>query len=119
MRTAAQHRLAGASERLTKDITAHMPWRNAAIATLDDDLETRLRASPLWRDNDDLVQRAKGSGPVRAHTLLRELPALGTLTRQQSAALVGVAPLTWRQGDPAGQAHDLGRARAMCAPCCT
>src|SRR5207253_1131385 len=93
MRTAAQHRLAGTNARLTKDIAAHMTWLNAASATLDDDLETILRASPLWREHDDLWQSAKGMGPVCARTLLRELPALGTLTRQQSAALVGVAPL--------------------------
>src|SRR5262244_853177 len=65
MRTAAQHRLAGASERLTQDITAHMTWLNAAIATLANDLETLLRASPRWRAHDDLVQSAKGMGPVR------------------------------------------------------
>ena len=64
-----------------------MTWLNARLATLDDDLETRLRASPLWRDNDDLLQSAKGMGPVCAHTLLLELPALGTLTRQQIAAV--------------------------------
>ena len=47
MRTAEQNRLAGASARLTKDITAHITWLNVAIAMLDDDLETMLRASPL------------------------------------------------------------------------
>jgi len=96
MRTAEQHRLAGTNARLTKDSAAHMTWRNAAIATLDDDLETILRASPLWRDNDDLLQRAQGIGPVCARTLRRERPALGMCTRQQLAAVVGVAP---RHGD--------------------
>src|SRR5205823_14130598 len=81
MRTAEQHRLAGARERLIKDIAAHMTWRNAAIATLDDDLETLLRASPLWRENDDVLQSAKGLGPVSAHTLRLDLPELGTPTR--------------------------------------
>src|SRR6266487_3185855 len=66
MRTAEQNRLAGTNARLTKDIAAHIPWLKAAIATLDDDLETILRASPLWRENDDLLQRAKGIGPVRS-----------------------------------------------------
>ena len=94
MRTAAQHRLAGVSERLTTDITAPMTWRNAAIADAGRRPARRCcRASPLWRDHDDLLQRAKGIGPVRAHTVLRALPALGTRTRQQVAALVGVAPL--------------------------
>ena len=86
MRTAAQNRLAGTSERLTKDIMAHMTWLNTAIATLDNDLETTLRASPLWRENDDLLQRATGIGPVCARTLVLDLPELGTLTRQHIAA---------------------------------
>ena len=62
MRTAAQNRLAGTSERLAKDITAPITWLNARIATLDDDLETVLRASPLWRENDDLLQSAPDIG---------------------------------------------------------
>jgi transposase len=103
MRTAEQNRLAGTSARLAKDIAAHMTWLNAGIATLDDDLETLLRASPLWRDNDDLLQRAKGIGPVCARTLLLELPELGTLTRQQIAALVGVAPLNGDSGTMRGR----------------
>src|SRR5437016_7646185 len=103
MRTAAQNRLAGTNARLTQAIAAHMTWLNAAIATLDDDLETIRRASPLWRENDDLLQSAKGIGPVCARTLLRELPALVTLTRQQSAALGGVAPLHCDRGTLRGR----------------
>ena len=90
MRTAEQNRLAGTSERLTQDIEAHIAWLNARIATLDDDLETMLRASPLWRENDD-------------RTLLLELPELGTLTRQQIAALAGVAPLHCDSGTLRGR----------------
>jgi len=103
MRTAEQNRLVGTSERLTKAMVAHMTWLNADIATLDNDLETTLRASPLWRENDDLLQSAKGIGPVCARTLLLELPELGTLTRQQIAALVGVAPLNCDSGTLRGR----------------
>src|SRR5207302_10178850 len=53
MRTAGQNRLAGASERSTKDITAHIRWLNADIATLDHDRETLLGASPVWRDTGE------------------------------------------------------------------
>src|SRR5678815_3726463 len=60
MRTAEQNRLAGTSARLMKDIAAHMTWLNEGITTLDDDLETMLRASPLWREHDELLQSAKG-----------------------------------------------------------
>ena len=103
MRTAEQNRLAGTHERLVTDIEAHITWINTRLATLDDDLETALRASPLWRDNDDLLQRAKGIGSVCARTLLLELPELGTLTRQQIAAFVGVAPLNGDSGTMRGR----------------
>src|SRR5499427_3449357 len=98
MRTAEQNRLAGTSGRLRQDIEAHIAWLNARIATLDHDLETMLRASPLWRENDDLLQSVPGIGPVCARTLRLELPELGTLTRQHIAALVGVAPLNCDSG---------------------
>ena len=42
-------------------------------------------------------------GPVSAHTLLLELPELGTLTRQKIAALVGVAPLNCDSGTLRGK----------------
>jgi transposase len=103
MRTAEQHRLAGTNECLTKNMTAHMTWLKADIATLDDELEALLRASPLWRENDELLQSAKGIGPVSAQTLLLELPELGTLTRQEIAALVGVAPLNCDSGTMRGK----------------
>jgi transposase len=73
-RTAAQHRLAGTRGRLTQDMAAHLAWLNARIATVDDDLETLLRASPLWRENDDLLQSVPGIGPGCARTVLRALP---------------------------------------------
>jgi transposase len=74
MRTAEQNRLAGTSGRLQTDIAAHMTWLNERLATLDDDIETLRRASPLWRENDALVQSAPGIGPVCARTLLLALP---------------------------------------------
>jgi transposase len=103
MRTAEQNRLAGTSGRLQTDIAAHITWLNARLAMLDNDLETVLRGSPLWRENDDLLQSAPGIGPVCARTLLLELPELGTLTRQQIAALVGVAPLNCDSGTRRGR----------------
>jgi transposase len=103
IRTAEHNRLAGTSERLTKDIQAHITWLNERLGTLDNDLEALLRASPLWRANDDLLQSAPGIGPVCARTLLLELPELGTLNRQQIAALVGVAPLNCDSGTLRGR----------------
>jgi len=54
-------------------------------------------------ENDDLLQSVPGIGPVCARTFLLELPELGTLTRQQIAALVGVAPLNCDSGTLRGR----------------
>ena len=57
----------------------------------------------MGRENYELLQSAKGIGPVSAHTLLLELPRLGDVTRQQVAALVGVAPLNCDSGTLRGR----------------
>jgi transposase len=54
MRTAEPHRLAGTRGRLPTDREAPIPWLNARLALLDNDLETLRRASPRWREHDDL-----------------------------------------------------------------
>ena len=98
MRTAEQNRLENASPRLRADIVAHIAWLNQHVATLDDDLDTTLRASPVWRERETLYRSVPGIGPVCARTLVLDLPELGTLSRQCIAALVGVAPLNRDSG---------------------
>ena len=61
-----------------------------------------MRASPAWREAEDLQQLPfRASVPSRRGTLIAELPELGRLDRRKLAALVGVAPFnrdlgTWR-----------------------
>ena len=98
MRTAEQNRLDGVSSRLRADIQAHITGLNTRVATLDDDLETALRASPLWREPAALLRSVPGIGPVCTRTLLLDLPELGALSRQRIAALVGVAPFNRDSG---------------------
>lgn len=98
MRTAEQNRLENASPRLRADIVAHIAWLDQHVATLDDDLDTTLRASPVWRERETLYRSVPGIGPVCARTLVLDLPELGTLTRQRIAALVGVAPFNRDSG---------------------
>jgi transposase len=98
MRTAEQNRLENAPHRLRADIEAHITWLTQRVATLDDDLDTTLRASPVWRERETLYRRVPGIGPVCARTLILDLPELGTLSRQRIAALVGVAPFNRDSG---------------------
>src|SRR5690348_10387538 len=76
-------------------IQAHLEWLETDLREIDEDLRKRLRASPLWREQDDLLQSVPGIGPILSLTLLTllaELPELGRLSHGQIAALVGVAP---------------------------
>jgi transposase len=98
MRTAEQNRLGSVPPDLHKDIQDHIAWLNERLATLEDALDTTLRASPVWREREVLLRSTPGIGPVCARTLLLDLPELGTLSRQQIAALVGVAPLNRDSG---------------------
>jgi transposase len=98
MRTAEQNRLENAPRRLRADIEAHIAWLNQRVAALDNDLDTTLRASPVWRERESLYRSVPGIGPVCARTLVLDLPALGTLSRQRIAALVGVAPFNRDSG---------------------
>jgi transposase len=98
MRTAEQNRLGNASHRLQADIEAHVTWLNERLAALDDSLDTTLRASPVWREHEELLRSVPGIGPVCTRTLLLDLPELGTLSRQRIAALVGVAPFNRDSG---------------------
>lgn len=98
MRTAEQNRLGSSPAPMRKGIRAHITWMEGRLADLDEELATTIRESPLWREKDDLLQSTPGVGPVLALTLLASLPELGTLTRQQIAALVGVAPLNRDSG---------------------
>jgi transposase len=102
MRTAEQNRLGSAPSRLQTDIQAHITWLNERLAMLDDDLDTALRASPVWREREELLRSVPGIGPVCTRTLLLDLPELGTLSRQRLAALVGVAPLNRDSGTRRG-----------------
>jgi transposase len=92
-RTAEQHCLGSAPPRLQADIQAQITGRNTRLAALDDDRDTTLRASPVWRERAERLRSVPGIGPVCARTLRLDRPELGTLSRQRLAALVGVAPL--------------------------
>jgi transposase len=86
------------------------------LAGLDRDLDHTIRESPLWREKDNLLRSVPGVGPVVSMTLLADLPELGTLSRHQIAALVGVAPLNRASGRFRGQRRVWGgRARVRAA----
>jgi transposase len=100
---AEEQRLRMATRAVRPQIQAHIEWLRAQLRDADGQLRTLIRSTPIWREKDDLLRTAPGVGPVLATTLLSELPELGRLTRQQVAALAGVAPLNRDSGEYRGR----------------
>ena len=101
MMTAEQSRRSTAPARVRDSIEHHLSWLRQQLASLDNDLDEMLKASPLWRERDAILQSTPGVGPVLSRTLMAHLPELGQLSGKEMAALVGVAPFnrdsgTWR-----------------------
>jgi len=108
MRTAEANRLGPTRvDRVRTRIPAQLAWLQTDRAAGDDDLRQRLRASPLWREREDLLRRVPGIGRVRSLTLVAERAELGRLCQGPSATLVGGAPLKRASGTLRGR-------RAVC-----
>jgi transposase len=99
MLIAERHRRAQATAaRVVQSLDDHIRYLTARLKDVDGELQTALKASPLWQVKEQLLRSVPGIGPTTALTLLCELPELGQLSRRQIAALVGVAPLNRDSG---------------------
>ena len=97
----ANRRRRAADKRLVKKIDRHVAFLEKELTDVDADIDAGVRASPAWRETEDLLTSVPGVGPATARTLIAELPEPGGLDRRKLAALVGVAPFnrdsgTWR-----------------------
>lgn len=80
----------------------------AQIARLDRRVAETIETSDDLREKASLLRSIPGIGPVLCAALLAFLPELGTLSRHQVAALVGVAPLDNQSGRHNGPRHIYG-----------
>jgi transposase len=103
MLVAERNRLLVARAPVRRDLQHHIRFLERRLREADDDLHTAVKASPLWRVKDDLLQSVPGVGRVVSLTLLAELPELGRLSHKEIAALVGVAPLNRDSGTLRGK----------------
>ena len=118
MVTAEQNRLMTAAvqdapQALRDQLGEHIDWLRRQLQQLDDELNQQLRASPLWREREDLLRSIGGIGPITSATLLSHLPELGQLDRKAIAKLVGVAPLNRDSGSVKGTRHIWGGRAAV------
>lgn len=108
MLTAEQNRLATAPKGVRQDIKTPIRWLEKRLQNVDTDLTKSIKASPTWREQDQVLRSVPGVGPVLSISLLAGLPELGTLNRRQIAALVGVAPFNCDSGTYRGKRRIWG-----------
>ncbi len=85
-------------QALRRQIKSHISYLERELRTLDSDLDQMIRKSPLWRENDDLLQSVPGIGKQTSRTLLGILPELGTASAAEIARLAGLAPIARDSG---------------------
>ena len=91
----------------------HLAWLKAEVADADRRLAEAVKASPAWREKDELLRSIPGLGPVSSLTLLAALPELGALDGGKLSALVGLAPFADDSGARRGGRHVRGGRAAV------
>lgn len=102
-----------ASTRVRTNIQEHIAWIEKCLKDLDNEMRTRIKDMPEWREKGKIIQSVPGVGPVTMRTLLALLPELGKLSRKEIAALAGLAPFNRDSGKFKGQRHIWGGRAAV------
>lgn len=113
-RTRESNRLEGCTDpAMQKHLRASMNRLDKAIAALNKRIREAIKADPVLRRKDEVLQNETGVGPQTAAVLLSELPELGTVNRQAISKLVGVAPINNDSGTKEGQRRICGGRRRV------
>jgi len=108
MLTVEKNRLHTVRPSLRDDIREHIAWLQDKLSKLDKEIDLFVKKTPLWREKDVVLRSSPGVGRVTSCTLLAMLPELGTINRQEIAALVGVAPVNKDSGRKQGKRRIYG-----------
>ncbi|MEW5964787.1 MAG: IS110 family transposase [Pseudomonadota bacterium] len=102
-----------AGDRVKRSIARVVRALRRELEDVDADIGAAVRASPLWREAEDLLASVPGIGRFISRTLIAELPKLGRLDRREIAALAGLAPFTRRSGQWRGKSFIGGGRSAV------
>ena len=103
MKTQETNRLHTARQKsIKKSIEKIIKAFDEQIAAIDSRIAKMIEANPDWNEKDKILQSVPGMGPKTSQVLISALPELGTLNRQEIAALVGVAPFCHDTGKKSG-----------------
>jgi transposase len=108
MLTVEKNRLHTVRPALREDIQEHIDWLQDKLSKMDEEIDQFVKKTSWWKEKDAILRSAPGVGRVTSCTLLAMLPELGTLNRQEIAALVGVAPVNKDSGRKQGKRRVYG-----------
>jgi transposase len=114
MRVMESNRLGACADPTVRaGLERHLAWLESEVAEADLRLAEAVKASPAWKEKDELLQSIPGLGPVSSLTLLAALPELGTLDGGKISALVGLAPFADDSGSRRVGRHVRGGRAAV------
>ena len=99
----ANRRRRTADKRLARKIDRHIAFLEKELGEIDQDIGSGIKASPVWREKEALLNSVPGIGDITARTLITEMPELGRIDRRKLAALAGVAPVNRDSGTMRGR----------------
>lgn len=83
------------------------------IKELEDRIEAAISSDALLAETAGVLRSIPGIGPVASTILIAEMPELGTITGEQAAALVALAPVAHDSGTLRGKRTIAGGRRAL------
>jgi len=103
MQTMEANRLHAARQKaIRKSIEKIIKTLDEQIDGINSRIEEMIAINPDWSEKDKILQSVPGVGAKTSQVLISALPELGTLNRQEIAALVGVAPFCDDSGKKSG-----------------
>ena len=94
--------------KVKKSIQKMIKTLNSQIDEIDKLIRNYIDTDDDFKNKDNILQSVPGVGPQTSAMLIANLPELGTLNRQEIAALVGVAPWNNSSGKSDGRMHIWG-----------
>lgn len=109
METAEKNRLETAGEpQFRKMIEKHLRWLKKEVAAVEARIEQAIESNASMKEKSQRIRSIKGLGKVCAATLLAHIPEIGELSRQEVAALAGLAPYNRDSGSSSKRRHIHG-----------
>lgn len=108
----AHHKL-GTAEMFDGIDTELKVWLDSLIKELEDRIVAAISSDDLLSETVSVVRSIPGIGPVASTMLVAEMPELGTITGEQAAVLVGLAPVAHDSGTLRGKRSIAGGRRAL------